>query len=65
MTPTLHPEDGSYYAKGIYVCRHPLRTETGTQLGFVVCTCNEFVDGAAIEIAKALNAAETKRKERA
>jgi hypothetical protein len=53
--------DGRYYAQGRRVYRAPLKTETGTSLGFLVCECNEDVQGAAEEIVEALNAAEDAR----
>lgn len=51
--------DGSYYAKGNAVFRHPLRRATGTSMGFCVCELAPGVnDDGAREIAKALNMAD-------
>lgn len=54
---------GEYYADGRRVYRSPItRTYSdgtaGMQMGFLVCECSEYVDGAAEEIVTALNAQE-------
>lgn len=51
---------GHYYASGRYVLKSPIEKEyadgtKGTQMGFRVCEADEWVEGAAEEIAKALN----------
>jgi hypothetical protein len=51
--------DGSYYAEGRAVFRHPLQSATGISMGFRVCELSEGVnDEGAQEIADALNAAD-------
>lgn len=52
--------DGHYYAKERAVFRAPIDSEagTGTTMGFCVCECQENVEGAAEEIARALNVVE-------
>lgn len=45
----------TFYAEGRSVFCQPEKTEKGHKLGFLVCECSEFVEGAAEEIAKALN----------
>lgn len=50
-----------YYAKGLEVWKRPVERPgktpgtTDSTFGFKVCECNEYVEGAAEEIAAALN----------
>ena len=53
---------GEFYVQGNDVRRAPVKTKyddntEGHTMGYIVCTCNDYVDGAAKEIAAALNAA--------
>jgi hypothetical protein len=56
---------GDYYADGRRVYKSPIHRTysdgtSGSSMGFLVCECNEYVDGAAEYVAKALNGWETR-----
>lgn len=53
-------DEPHFYADGLTVRARPVETRhpdgsTSSTMGFIVCTCSDYVDGAAEEIAKALN----------
>lgn len=53
----LTRDDGSFYAKGATIWRHPEKTSDCTvTAGYRVAVADPYVDGAAEEIAEALNA---------
>lgn len=57
--------NGEYMADGRTVRRRPEKTETGIKMGFVVCTLADgLADGAAQEVADALNLHRQKHPEK-
>jgi hypothetical protein len=65
-TPTVTDQTGGeYYADERRVYKSPITRNysdgtTGMQMGFLICECSEWVDGAAEYVAKALNAWEAR-----